>query len=230
MTVGLAVAALIAGLHSTAANAQTAPPGDDCMSGPVCSFVLSARDIAALPPSVAAEFRDTRNYLDDGHGQHFAPGNNCASLALNAWGDRSYSGNLERDRHGFADPADVCGDMTRMIASNPRLHAYAPAQDRCEQGGYIVVPMFRPDPLLGLRAPITHLVRQLPDFENRFIEIRGPDREIAWIGRNVGNGRFVPATQVRTLSDYPDMTACSAICVRPERTLSAGLAASGGTR
>lgn len=105
---------------------------------------LSRAEIASLPDSFAPRFRLAEAY-DWSEGKPRAKGNNCASLALNAWGDTTLSGSYKFDADMMGVYAigheSFCRLATQLIARNERLTVSRPVGESCAAGSWLVIPM-----------------------------------------------------------------------------------------
>lgn len=210
--------AMLLGLMSTTAGAEpTAKPTA------LWFKALNEGDINALPRSVAPEFRDIARYRKEfrsGDLGFAAPGNNCVSLALNAWQKTALSGgpSLNTDDYWLyrASPQQQCATFFELLLSNPDLHAsLAPHNNTCHrEDEYLIVPLIGEPNVLSIP---THLVRQLPD--GRFIQIPGPDDPpafhavIQWL--MIGDRHATKVDDLQQLITPPSMyrKLCHPICV-----------------
>lgn len=187
---------------------------------PLCFPPMSARDIQSLPSAVAKEFRSPANYVQERNNVDawYAVGSNCASFALNKWGDHSYSGSYLADFAALTVTRSPCSTIVEQVLKNARLTAYRAVNGACPNGGYIVVPFAKKAwNVSGFSFNSdTHLVRQLPD--GRFAHVQGPDDRISWIYRRKSDGTYEPATTIAHLTPFLDLDLCPAVCVNPDRT------------
>lgn len=232
----------LAGIAAAAPAALPAVENSMCDGRPVCFQPMTEDEIKRLPPGVAPAFRQIERY------QRLAPnvdvwqamGSNCASFALNAWGEMSFSGDYSRDTtelnarlkldeqtkipflqllylpDALKPQAYPCDTLAQMLLHNKRLNAYMSTGGRCDRGGYMVVPFIAAKNHLGITTEIeTHVVRQMPN--GQFAHVQGPDAVISWIRHRNPAGVYEPATLIAHLVPFERFELCPAVCVRPDQ-------------
>lgn len=204
------------------ANAETLGyyvPRVDTGQGRLVTGDLSGDDFKDLPDGVAVEFKDARNYSENGAIINQFPNfNNCSSFAINKFGERFYGGTVRAELEAFV--FKNCRGVQDAFFLNNSLSATWPRSDEkkadsCPDGSYMIVPF---------AGETTHVLRQLPG--GQFMDLSGPGGMLRRLYLQPGNGGGpVPITHynnlpsrlpiTKTNGEIGYMDRCKAICISP---------------